>query len=102
VPCSSTVVHAAGNGKCFNGSRQLPKIDGYKATEVALVLGHWQWTYDEARSVFDRLKVPLAESSLRSMLAAGRTKRLPLPEISRRTALKLKKMRRTAAQATAQ
>jgi hypothetical protein len=89
------------NGHARHKKKHLPKVSGLRACDVALAMGHWQWTYEEAQSVFSRLQVPIAESSLKTQLAAGRTKWLPMPEIANRLRIKLARMLRAAAKAPA-
>jgi hypothetical protein len=59
-------------------------------------MGGSNWTFAEARSVFDRLKIPVADNSIRNQLASGKTGRLTAPELGRMSVLRLHRLRQAA------
>jgi hypothetical protein len=56
-------------------------------------MGKQDWGFIEAKAVLHRLKVRVAANSVRGLLSAGRTGRMPAPELSPEDEQRLQQLR---------
>jgi hypothetical protein len=83
------------NGHIQNGTAKKPKLFGHAVCSILLWMGKEGWDFTEARAVLHQLHRELADDTVRSQLSAGRTGRVPAPDLGQEARRQLLQLRAT-------